>query len=221
MCSKNDEADAWEPFDKHPEMILRRDDIACFVANWDDKAHNIRLIAERLNIGLDAIVFLDDNPFERGRVRAALPMVAVPEIPDDPALVPDALAAAGYFEAVAVTAEDRDARAAISSATPRATPPRPSAPTSPTICKAWRCARSGAASTRSASRAIVQLVNKTHQFNLTTRRMSEAEYDALLGDEQRRSGCICVCVDRFGDNGLIAVVIAAASRRAISSSTPG
>ena len=104
VCSKNDEANAWEPFDKHPEMALRREDIACFVANWNDKAENIRLIAERLNIGLDSLVFLDDNPFERNRVREALPMVAVPEVPDDPALVPDALAAAGYFEAVAVTA---------------------------------------------------------------------------------------------------------------------
>ena len=80
VCSKNDEANALEPFEKHPEMVLRRKDIACYVANWTDKATNIRTIAERLNIGLDALVFVDDNPAERRLVRSELPMVAVPEI---------------------------------------------------------------------------------------------------------------------------------------------
>ena len=78
VCSKNDEANALEPFEKHPEMVLRRTDIAAFVANWSDKATNLREIARQLNIGLDSLVFLDDNPFERNLVRAELPMVAVP-----------------------------------------------------------------------------------------------------------------------------------------------
>ncbi len=84
VCSKNDEANAFLPFDKHPEMILRRTDIACFVANWSDKAANIRQIAHQLNIGLDSLVFVDDNPFERNLVRDELPMVAVPEVSADP-----------------------------------------------------------------------------------------------------------------------------------------
>ena len=84
VCSKNDEANALEPFERHPDMVLRRGDIACFVANWSDKAANIRAIAQELNIGLDALVFVDDNPFERTLVRQELPMVAVPEVSDDP-----------------------------------------------------------------------------------------------------------------------------------------
>ena len=106
VCSKNDEANALEPFEQHPEMVLQREDIACFVANWTDKASNLREIAAQLNIGLDALVFVDDNPFERNIVRRELPMVAVPELPDDPALYADCLADAGYFESVRLTAED-------------------------------------------------------------------------------------------------------------------
>ena len=111
VCSKNDEANALEPFDRHPDMVLRRPDIAAFVANWSDKPANIRAIADALNIGLDALVFLDDNPFERALVRQELPMVAVPELSDDPTDWPRTLADAGYFEGLSVTAEDR-ARAA-------------------------------------------------------------------------------------------------------------
>ncbi len=88
VCSKNDEANALEPFEQHPEMVLRRGDIASFVANWSDKAGNIRAIAEELNIGLDSLVFVDDNPFERNLVRQELPMVAVPEVSDDPTYYP-------------------------------------------------------------------------------------------------------------------------------------
>jgi HAD superfamily phosphatase (TIGR01681 family) len=84
VCSKNDEANALEPFERHPDMVLKRADIACFVANWSDKAANIRQIAHTLNIGLDALVFVDDNPFERNLVRQELPAVAVPEVGDDP-----------------------------------------------------------------------------------------------------------------------------------------
>ena len=84
VCSKNDEANALEPFDKHPDMVLKRGDIASFVANWSNKADNIRAIAQELNIGLDSLCFIDDNPFERDLVRQELPMVAVPEVSDDP-----------------------------------------------------------------------------------------------------------------------------------------
>src|SRR5262249_40142592 len=88
-------------------MILKRSDIAAFVANWGDKAENLELIARNLNIGIDSLVFVDDNPVERARIRESLPMVAVPELPDDVAYYVPRLAEAGYFEAVAFTAEDR------------------------------------------------------------------------------------------------------------------
>ena len=85
VCSKNDEANAKEPFLRHPEMVLKLDDFSAFVANWEDKASNIRRIQKELNIGLDSMVFFDDNPFERNLVRTMLPEVEVPELPEDPA----------------------------------------------------------------------------------------------------------------------------------------
>ncbi len=108
VVSKNDEANAHAVFEQHPEMVPKRSDIACFIANWDDKATNIRKVAHQLNIGLDSLVFVDDNPFERNLVRQELPMVAVPAVPEEPALVAACLADAGYFEGVAVTEEDRE-----------------------------------------------------------------------------------------------------------------
>ena len=108
VCSKNDEHVAIDAFERHPEMILTRKQVASFVANWDDKATNLRRIAAELNIGLDSLVFVDDNPFERSLVRQELPMVAVPELPEDPALVPRCIADAGYFESLAITPEDRE-----------------------------------------------------------------------------------------------------------------
>jgi HAD superfamily phosphatase (TIGR01681 family) len=107
VCSKNEAAIAQEVFDRHPEMHLRRGDIAAFAVNWNDKAENLRSIAAKLNIGLDSLVFIDDNPAERARIRESLPMVAVPELPDDPALYVRTIARAGYFEATVVTEEDR------------------------------------------------------------------------------------------------------------------
>ena len=94
-------------------MVLRRSDFAAFQANWDDKAQNLKAIAARLNIGVDSLVFVDDNPIERARVRQSLPMVAVPEMPEDPAHYVRCLAEAGYFEAVAFTAEDRGPRSIL------------------------------------------------------------------------------------------------------------
>ena len=105
VCSKNDVAMAERGF-AHLDMILKRDDIATFVANWDDKATNIRAIAQTMDLGLDALVFVDDNPAERAMVRRELPMVAVPEMPEDSVSYPVVLAAAGYFEAVAITEDD-------------------------------------------------------------------------------------------------------------------
>ncbi len=102
VCFKNDESVARAPFRDHPDMLLREEHFAVFVANWGDKATNLRAIAAALNIGLDALVLLDDNPAERAQVRQELPMVAVPELGDDPARYPRLLAAAGYFEAIGI-----------------------------------------------------------------------------------------------------------------------
>ena len=206
VCSKNDEAVALEPFEKHPEMILRRADIACFVANWDDKARNIQRIAERLNIGLDSLVFLDDNPFERNRVREALPMVATPEVPDEPALIPDILAAAGYFEAVSLTGEDR-ARTGQYLDNAERERARESFSDLGGYLQSLQMRLVWGRFDAANRQRIVQLVNKTNQFNLTTRRYGDADYEAFLRDETV-VGLHLRLHDRFGDNGLISVVIA-------------
>ena len=106
VCSKNNDDIAREPFEKHPEMILHLDDFAMFVANWENKAQNIQNIQKTLNIGMDSLVFLDDNPFERNLVREMLPDVTVPELPEDPAFVPAYLDSLHLFEAVSFSEED-------------------------------------------------------------------------------------------------------------------
>ena len=120
VSSRNDEETARRPFRELPDMLLREQHISVFQANWLDKASNLEAIAKTLNIGIDALVLLDDNPAERAFVRAALPMVAVPELPRDPSWYPWYLSAAGYFEAIGFTAEDRLRADAYTAETQRA-----------------------------------------------------------------------------------------------------
>jgi FkbH-like protein len=205
VCSKNDEANALEPFEKHPEMVLRRGDISSFVANWSDKPGNIRAIAEELNIGLDALVFVDDNPFERNLVRQELPMVAVPEVSDDPADYPVALSDAGYFEGLAVTDEDRERTSQY-----QGNKARDALKTSATDLPAYLRGLEMRLIVREFDRIglqrIVQLINKSNQFNLTTRRYTDEDVIAIMTDPAA-FGLQLRLVDRFGDNGVIAIVI--------------
>jgi FkbH-like protein len=205
VCSKNDEANALEPFDKHPDMVLRTPDIACFVANWQDKAANLRAIASRLNIGIDSLVFADDNPFERELVRAELPEVAVPELPEDPALYADCIARAGYFEAVAITEEDR-----VRNAMYRANAEREALLDTATDMAGYLQALEMQLHVRPFDPVglprITQLINKSNQFNLMTRRYTEAEVARVM-DDPAAIGLQLRLVDRLGDNGIIAVVI--------------
>jgi FkbH-like protein len=205
VCSKNDEANALEPFDRHPEMVLKRGDISCFVANWSDKAANIRQIAHELNIGLDSLVFVDDNPFERNLVRQELPMVAVPEVGEDPTTYAQAIADAGYFEGLAVTEEDRErtgqyqgnrAREALKGATTDLE----SYLRGLEMRLIWR------RFDRMGLQRVVQLINKSNQFNLTTRRYTEEDVLAVM-DDPAAFGLQLRLIDRFGDNGIIAIVI--------------
>jgi FkbH-like protein len=206
VCSKNDEKKAREPFEKHPEMVLKNKDIANFVANWNDKASNLRSIAKKLNIGLDSLVFVDDNPFERGQVRAELPMVAVPELPEDPALYPACIAAGGYFESVALTEDDR-ARSGQYQKNLEREQVRESFTDMTQYLKSldmeliW-----GPFDPMSFSR-VTQLINKTNQFNLTTRRYSEEDVRRFAEDPKTIT-VRCRLKDRFGDNGIIGIIIA-------------
>ena len=205
VCSKNDEANALEPFDAHPDMVLKRGDISCFVANWSDKANNIRAIAEKLNIGLDSLVFVDDNPFERNLIRKELPMVAVPEVDEDPANYARAIAAAGYFEGLYVTDEDRERTGQY-----RGNAQRDALKESATDLEAYLRELDmrlvwGDFDKLNLPR-IVQLIARSNQFNLTTRRYTEEDILAIIGSPDA-FGLHLRLVDRFGDNGIIAIII--------------
>ena len=205
VCSKNDDNNARLPFEAHPDMILRPADIACFVANWDDKPANLRRIAERLNIGIDAIVFVDDNPFERHLVRRELPQVAVPELPDDPALYARCLAQAGYFEALQVTDEDLERTRQYQETLSRESL-RASATDLRSYLESLRMELRWQPFERIGLPRIVQLINKTNQFNLTTRRYTEAEICEAMADPRVLTLQLRL-VDQFGDNGIIGIVI--------------
>jgi FkbH-like protein len=205
VCSKNDEANALEPFEKHPEMTLRRGDIASFVANWSDKAGNIRAIAAELNIGLDALVFVDDNPVERALVRQELPMVAVPEVTDDPLSFPRAIADAGYFESVAITDDDR-ARSGQYQGNRAREALKASATDMPAYLRGLQMELIWRPFDRIGLQRTVQLINKTNQFNLTTRRYNEDDVTAIMASPDA-FGLQLRLLDRFGDNGVIAICI--------------
>jgi FkbH-like protein len=205
ICSKNDPAKAEEAFSAHPEMHLKRADIAAFVANWDDKAHNLQAIARQLNIGIDSLVFVDDNPAERARIRQALPGVAVPELPADIAGYTRRLAAAGYFEAIGFTAEDRQ-RAADYAQNAQREALLGSVQTMDEFLQGLQmtCVY-GPIATVDLPR-VTQLINKTNQFNPTTRRYSTEQIVELLAAPGTLSLQLRLR-DRFGDNGLVSVLV--------------
>nr|WP_295664386.1 HAD-IIIC family phosphatase [Polymorphobacter sp.] len=204
VCSKNDDDVARIPFRDHPDMPLKEEHIASFVANWGDKATNLRAIASALNIGLDSLVFLDDNPVERAQVRRELPMVAVPELPADPALYPRILLGAGYFEAVAFAQEDRDRADQYRANAERA------AFAGTSDMAGYLASLDMVADFRpfdAVNRArIAQLINKSNQFNLTTRRYTEAQVAALEAEPTKLTMQVRL-TDRFGDNGMISVIV--------------
>lgn len=205
VCSKNDPSVAEAAFE-HPEMALKRSEIAAFVANWEDKASNLRRIASMLDIGLDSLVFVDDNPAERDIVRRELPEVAVPELPEDVADYPARVAAAGYFEAASFTSDDAtrgrnyalnvDRKAAMSQATDMEG-----------FLRGLEMVLTATPIGTAELARSTQLINKTNQFNLTTRRYSEAEVERIASDP--RSVALAIrLADKFGDNGLISAVLA-------------
>ncbi|MEM7774055.1 MAG: HAD-IIIC family phosphatase [Pseudomonadota bacterium] len=205
ICSKNDEDNARLPFRKHPDMLLKEDHVSAFVANWTDKATNLETIAKTLNIGTDALVFVDDNPAERAQVREELPGVAVPELPVDPSLYPVTVLNAGYFEAVSFSVDDRK-RAEQYHANSHRQEIAGAARNLDEFLDRLRMQLHVGGFDQLAIPRVTQLVNKTNQFNLTTKRYVQSEIEAFAADP----GVITLqarLVDRFGDNGLITVVI--------------
>jgi FkbH-like protein len=205
VCSKNESKVAEAVFDGHPEMVLRRSDIAAFLANWADKAENLRAIAVRLNIGIDSLVFVDDNPVERARVRQSLPMVAVPEMPPDAAQYVRCLADAGYFEVVAFTSEDRH-RADQYAANAEREALHESAQSMDEFLRGLQMSVLFAPFTTVDRPRVVQLFNKTNQFNATSRRYTSEEI-THLADLSNVLTLQFRLVDRIGDNGLVSAMI--------------
>jgi FkbH-like protein len=205
VCSKNEEVLAQEPFLKHPDMVLKLEDIVIFKANWKDKASNIKEIAESLNIGLGSIVLVDDNPVEREFVKITLPEVSVPEMPSDPSDYIDALNSCSYFETVGFSDEDSIRSQYYRSNIERAGFQNQFTDLSDYLRSLEMEMIVGTFDEFHLPR-IAQLINKSNQFHLTTTRYSESEIASIQQDKGKK-GLYFKLKDRFGDNGLISAVI--------------
>ena len=204
VCSKNEDSNARLGF-QHPDAVLKIADFSSFRANWNPKNDNIAAIAQELNIGLDSFVFVDDNPAERALVRGQLPMVAVPEVGDDVSRYPEILDAAGYFEAAALSTEDIERTRLYSGNAARQEVEQAFANYGEYLESLEMEAEIGHFSPVYLDR-IAQLTNKSNQFNLTTRRYTRTDLEAMAA----RQDCVTLygrLRDRFGDNGLVTVVM--------------
>ena len=209
VSSKNTGSVARRPFAEHPDMLLREQHIAVFQANWNDKATNIRAIASDLALGLESLVFLDDNPVERGLIRRELPEVAVPELDEDPASYARTLAAAGYFESVRFSDEDR-VRAEMYQGNARRLGLQKQTGDIDAYLRSLDMRILFGRFDRTTRARVSQLINKSNQFNLTTRRYTESEVGACEADPDA-FGLHARLIDNFGDNGIICVVICRAA----------
>jgi FkbH-like protein len=205
VCSKNDFVKAAEPFEKHPEMVLRMADIVNFKANWEPKSENIRRMAPELNLGLDSFVFVDDNPAEIDIVRQFAPEVKTILLGPDPSEYVHQLQDSRLFEPHSITAEDVERTRQY-----QAEAGRKALESSVTDMDSYleSLAMEGTLSEFTAVDAprLSQLINKSNQFNLTTRRRTEAEVLAVMSDPGF-FGYSMRLKDRFGDHGLISIVI--------------
>ncbi|HEY7317493.1 MAG TPA: HAD-IIIC family phosphatase [Candidatus Binatia bacterium] len=206
VCSKNEESNALAAFEKRPEMPLKREDFVAFKANWLSKPDNIAEIAAELNIGIDALVFVDDNPAEREHVRRCLPEVKVVGLSDDPADYPRLLDEAGMFETTAVSKEDQERTQKYQENVLRARLEESAADYRSYLVTLQQRAVIRPFDEMQLDR-ITQLINKTNQFNLTTLRQSRSQVEALMRDSGVMTAYVRLA-DRFGDNGLISVFFA-------------
>lgn len=205
VCSKNDEEKAKEPFEKNPEMVLKLDDISVFIANWENKADNIRTIQSILNIGFDSMVFLDDNPFERNIVRENVPGVFVPELPEDPGDYLEYLYSLNLFETASYSSADKDRTKQYQVEAQRMV-----AATKFTneadFLKSLNMLSVVEGFTSFNTPRVAQLSQRSNQFNLRTIRYTDADIARMSGDNSYQ--CFSFTLeDKYGDNGLICVII--------------
>ena len=205
ICSKNNEDTAKEPFEKHPEMVLRLDDISMFVANWENKASNIKNIQATLNIGMDSMVFIDDNPFERNLVRGMIPDITVPELPEDPALYLSYLKSLNLFETASYSENDKDRTKQYQAQAQRVTMQN-SFENFDEYLKSLEMVATAHKFDEFEIPRISQLTQRSNQFNLRTIRYTEAEIEEICKDDKYFTLSFSL-KDKFGDYGLISVVI--------------
>ena len=205
VCSKNDEDKAKEPFEKNPEMVLKLDDISVFVANWENKADNIRTIQSILNIGFYSMVFLDDNPFERNMVRENVPGVTVPELPEDPREYLEYLYTQNLFETASYSSADKDRTKQYQVEAQRVANAKKFT-NEGDFLKSLEMVSEVSGFTSFNTPRVAQLSQRSNQFNLRTVRYTEDQISAIENDPKQK-GFAFTLEDKFGDNGLIAVVI--------------
>ncbi len=206
VCSKNELPNALAAFRERRDMVLKRDDFVGFIANWDPKPDNLIQLAAELNIGLNAFVFVDDNPAEREHVRQRLPEVKVIELTDDPADYPRLVDESGYFEIAAISAEDRRRTQQYQSNIERERLRESAGDYQSYLATLDQRAVIRPFEEKHLER-ITQLINKSNQFNLTTLRLSRSQVEEKMRDENHLTVYVRLA-DRFGDNGLISVFAA-------------
>jgi FkbH-like protein len=211
-CSKNDAENAKEGF-SHPDSVLKLEDFSAFKANWNPKPENIREIAAELNIGLDSVVFVDDNPAERALVAEQLPEVAVPYVGSDVSSFAEVLEHECYFETDKLVQDDLSRSAHYSSNARRSASQVAFLNYGEFLASLEMTAEIGPFVPVYLER-ITQLINKTNQFNLTTRRHTSAEVEAISRDPAFIT-LYARLADRFGDNGLVSVLIGRVSGQTV------
>jgi FkbH-like protein len=204
ICSKNNEADVWDVFDRHDGMLLKREHLVTYRINWQDKATNIEEIAKELNIGLDSLVFVDDSSIEIEFVRSRLPMVTCLQVPSDVARFPSSVNAFRLFDRERVSDEDRVRSDMMRLERERTT--LSTSLTSEEFTKALGLSVDVFSVKAEHVTRVTQLINKTNQFNLTTRRRTAGEVSALCNSNVAEILAWRVS-DRFGDYGLVGVMI--------------
>lgn len=205
VCSKNTAAVAKKPFENHPDMILRLEDIAVFRANWENKADNIREIQSILNISFDAMVFLDDNPFERNMVRENIPEICVPELPEDPANYLEYLYELNLFETVSFSNEDMERTKRYQIEAER-TKVYQKFTNEDDFLKSLNMLCDIQAFNTFNTPRVAQLSQRSNQFNLRTVRYTETDIERISRSNDYTTFAYTL-EDKFGDNGLICVLI--------------
>jgi FkbH-like protein len=206
ICSKNNQEDVWEVFQNHPDMVLKEEHIATAQINWQDKASNLRCIAQDLNIGLDSLVFVDDSDFEINLVQQILPEVTVIHLPKEKAVdYKDMLASCGLFDTLIFSAEDKKRGAMYKAETERKKLIAEATDLESYYESLEMVATINLADDFSQPR-ISQLTQKTNQFNLTTRRYSKTDINEFA-ESQNSDVLYLKLKDRFGDMGIVGVCI--------------